>query len=100
MMLLAAYNSGSGVELPDRTTLVVPNDGGRGNGAEIPLSARPDPKIETSNPTAGALAKSAELTTPPADTTGTLGFDNTAPLTCTLPVNGKACASARTVTPA
>jgi len=100
MMLPAAYSKGSGSELPDRTTLVEPSDVGSGKPAESGLSARPDPKIDTSKPTAGALAKSTELTTPPAVTTGTVGFDSVRPVTCTLPLSGACSASARTASPA
>src|SRR5580698_2699596 len=97
--VLLTYSSGNST--PDKTTLVEPSCGG--NGAPVSPSApsaSPLPKIETSNPRAGALAKSALLTMPPFDTTGTVGFDNTWPFTSTLPVNGNCCASARTVNPA
>src|SRR5580693_330302 len=97
--VLLTYSSGNST--PDKTTLVEPSCGGNGTPVSpSDPSARPLPKIETSNPSAGALAKSALLTMPPFETTGTVGFDNTWPLTSTLPVNGNCCASARTVNPA
>src|SRR5208282_2081718 len=92
------YNSGK--TLPDKTTLVEPICCGNGKPV-LPAepSAKPLPKIETSNPKAGELVKSPELTTAPAPTIGTLGFDDTCPVTCTLPVSGNCWASARTVNP-
>src|SRR5580698_11519677 len=96
--VLLTYSSGNST--PDKTTLVEPSCGGNGTPVSpSDPSARPLPKIETSNPRAGALAKSALLTMPPFETTGTVGFDNTCPVTCALPLNGNCCASARTVNP-